>query len=160
MIHHISIAVENPLRVAGVLAEVMNGKAYNFPPHPGSYIVCPFDEYGTAIELLPLGTEITPGEGQEGQSFVDTLGITSYTSVHAAISVPTSYERIAKIGAREGWRALLCDRGPFHVVEFWVENWLMLEFLPPAIAPEYLNFIKSQTALEFLGDPVVEPALV
>ncbi len=154
MIHHISIAVENPLRVARVLAEILQGAAYDFPPCPGSYIICPHDEFGTAIEVYPLGTEILPGQGEDPQSFVPAIAERKFTSVHAAISVPTSPEMIQRIGEQENWRTVLCDRGPFHVIEFWVENWLMLEFLPPAIASEYLAFAQSETIEEFIGQPI------
>jgi hypothetical protein len=154
MIHHISIAVENPFRVAKVLAEIFQGAAYDFPPCPGSYIICPHDEFGTAIEVYPLGTEILPGQADEAQAFVPATAERKFTSVHAAISVPTTLEVIQRIGAREQWRTVLCDRGPFHVIEFWVENWLMLEFLPPAIAAEYLAFTQSETIEQFLGEPI------
>jgi hypothetical protein len=46
MIHHISIDAHSPLQVASILAEILNGKVYKFLI-PGSYIVMPFDKYGT-----------------------------------------------------------------------------------------------------------------
>lgn len=156
MIHHISISVENPLRVASVLAEIMNGKAYRFPPSPGSYIAMPFDNYGTAIALLPLEVVLAPGntQSQPDVQFVQTERQPLLTSVHAAISVPTSQAQIEKIGEREGWQTTLCNHGGFHVVEFWVENRLLLEFLPPELVDEYLGFAQSKAAEEFLGEPV------
>jgi hypothetical protein len=52
MIHHISIAVRNPLRVADVLAEILEGQVLPAPPNfpKGSRIVFPGDEHGTLIE--------------------------------------------------------------------------------------------------------------
>jgi hypothetical protein len=38
--------------------------------------------------------------------------------------------------------------GLFDVVEFWIENRLMLELLTPAIAPKYLNFFSPQQLKE------------
>ncbi len=70
MIHHISISAKNPQYVTQVLAEILNGQTAPFPPHPGGYVVLPFDKYGTAIEVYPLGTEILPGEGDDEQVFV------------------------------------------------------------------------------------------
>lgn len=144
MLHHISLAAKDPLHVAQVLAEVWHGRCFEFSPHPGSYFVCPFDDHGSAIEIYPLGTEIVPGLNNESLSFAQSPRSVEFTAVHAAVSVPTSLEKIQQIGAREGWRTVVCDRGPFHVIEFWVENWLMLELLPPAFASEYLNFARSQ----------------
>jgi hypothetical protein len=34
------------------------------------------------------------------------------------------------------------QRGPFHVIEFWLENEAMVEILPPEFAAEYLAFIR------------------
>jgi hypothetical protein len=143
MIHHLSIAAKNPDSVANVLAEVWQGKAYPFPPHPGSYMVFPGDEYGSLIEIYPLGTELSPSDGDE-PNFKHNPNASQLTATHAAVSVPTSQETIVQIGDREGWQVQICDRGPFHVVEFWVENRLLLELLPPAMASEYLEFVKPE----------------
>ncbi|HIK32878.1 MAG TPA: hypothetical protein IGS17_20525 [Oscillatoriales cyanobacterium M59_W2019_021] len=143
MIHHFSISAKNPERVASVLAEIWQGKAYPFPPHPGSHMVVPGDEYGSLIEIYPLGTELTPSSGNE-PIFSRNPSTSSLTATHAAISVPTEAETIAQIGDRQGWRVQVCDRGPFRVVEFWVENRLLLELLPPAMASEYLEFVKPE----------------
>ena len=40
----------------------------------------------------------------------------------------------------------------FHVIEFWLENRLMIEVVSPAMAREYEDFLKSaQTAM--MSDP-------
>ena len=40
----------------------------------------------------------------------------------------------------------------FHVIEFWLENPLLIEVATPAMAQEYLDFLKSaQTAT--MSDP-------
>ena len=52
---------------------------------------------------------------------------------HALLSVPLEPDEIERIGAREGWRAKTFGRGMqgqkpfFHVIEFWLENRLMIE---------------------------------
>ena len=42
------------------------------------------------------------------------------------------------IAAREGWRALVLPRGGFDVIEFWIDNTVMIELLTPAMAADYL----------------------
>ncbi len=145
MLHHISIAVNNPHHVASVLAEIMQGSVIPFPPNPGSYVALAKDEFGTMIELYPARTELIPNawEGQAG--FQNNEQSSQYSSVHAALSVPISLEEIERIGTREGWRVFAANRdGLFYVVEFWIENRLMLELLTPAIAPTYLNVFSPQ----------------
>lgn len=160
MIHHISIPAENPHHVANVLAELWDGYVVPFIC-PGSYLVLSGDEYGTAIEVYPLGTELIPGnieDNQLGTKLIHshdneqvkfsqkqrTPTSSNFIAVHAAISVPVSQDKIEQIGTREGWRVLPCNRGSFEVIEFWIENKLMLELLPPAMASQYLAALQPQ----------------
>ena len=120
-------------------------------------MVIPFDEYGTAIELYPLGSQIEPGEGDEECVFVHTAITSRYTDIHAAISVPISQQEIEEIGIREGWRVVRCNRDSFFdVIEFWVENRLMIELLTPEMASQYLKFATQQENLKYF---LAEPAL-
>jgi hypothetical protein len=156
VLHHLSVSVKNPQHVASVLAEVFQGRAMPFPPNPGSYIVMAADEFGTGIELYPLGSELIPDawEGQAGFQLNEQLS-SQYTPVHAAFSVPISLEEIERIGEREGWRVFPANRdGLFDVIEFWVENRLMLEFLTPAMAQKYMRVFSpagiEQAAQQFV----------
>ena len=49
MINHISIAVNDPKKVADVLAEIWDGVVYPFPPSPNSFIVLANDGKGSAV---------------------------------------------------------------------------------------------------------------
>ncbi|MDV3002555.1 MAG: hypothetical protein N5P05_004210 (plasmid) [Chroococcopsis gigantea SAG 12.99] len=150
MIHHISVAAKNPQHVAKVLAEIFKGQAVTFPPHPESYMVLALDEHGTAVEVYPLGSQIIPGVGQDGCSFERNLQTSQFTATHAAVSVPASQTEIEQIGAREGWRVVRCDRESFFdVIEFWVENNLMLELLTPEMTSQYLAFTQQPDVLKF-----------
>lgn len=157
MIHHISVSAQNPQHVAQVLAEIFKGQAVPFPPAPGSYMVVTMDEYGTAVEVLPAGSEIMPGSGPESCVFTKNPMASEFTATHAAISVPISQSEIESIGAREGWRVVRCDRESFFdVIEFWVENRLMIEFLIPEMKSKYLDFTQQPDMLKyFVEDPLV-----
>ncbi len=156
MIHHISISAKNPQHVAQVLAEILKGKAVPFFPAPGSYMVVAMDEYGTAIEVLPAGAEIHPGEAQAGCQVARNPQAPRFTATHAAVSVPSTEAEIQQIGAREGWRVVRCDReGFFSVIEFWVENTILIELLPPEMAAQYLAFTQQPDVLKyFVAEPV------
>lgn len=152
MIHHISVAAKNPQHVAEVLAELWGGRSMPFPPVPGGHIVIVDDGHGTAIEVSPLGTELVPGTGDEEGQAVVNADASPFTATHAALSVPASEDRIRQVAAREGWR---CERfsrgGAFEVVEFWVENRLLIEMLPPSIQQRYLDFLNAQNFAELFG---------
>lgn len=155
MFHHISIAVNHPSHVGNVLAEVLQGNCFPFPPHPGSYMVIVDDGYGTGIELYPADTQLTPEPEQVGFSSGNAQ---TFTSVHAALSVSVSQEQITQIADREGWLARLCDRHAFKVIEFWVENKFMLELLTPEMAKDYLQFAQTSGYQAFLNQAM--PQLV
>lgn len=160
MIHHVSISAENPLHVAQVLAEVWQGQVAPFPPHPGSYLVMQLDQYGTMIEVYPSGTELLPGGDTEHVGFSQNVFSSPYTATHLAISVPTQQEQIEQIAQREGWRAVRCDReGLFEVIEFWVENKLMVELLTPEMARKYLNSMQPQNLAAFFQAAATEAVM-
>ena len=54
---------------------------------------------------------------------------------------------MAEVAARAGWKCFTCNRGPFHVIEVWVENETMVEILPPEFAAEYLAFTRPDKVL-------------
>ena len=159
MIHHLSIAARDPQQAAEVLAELMGGTAVPFPPNPGSFFALQLDEHGSGVEVYPAGTELQPG-GATGGMFVkkDARG---YGSTHFALSVATDAATVQTIAQRAGWQCFDCNRGPFHVIEVWVENETMVEILPPEYAKEYLAFTRpdqGQGGHVGSGDRVCPPA--
>jgi hypothetical protein len=141
MIHHLSIAARDPQHVAGVLAEMMGGTAVRFPPNPGSFFALQLDEHGSGVEVYPAGTQLEPGAAV-GAKFVKKETGRGYGPTHFALSVATDADAVEAIASREGWQCFRCNRGPFHVIEVWVENEQMVEILPPEYAREYLAFTR------------------
>lgn len=149
MIHHISIAAHQPLHVAEVLAEIVQGRAVPFPYHEDSYLALSFDPHGTMIEVLPRGSELKPG-GTFGMTLDAQLP--TYNAFHAAISVSTSEAQIHEIATREGWHVETCDRaGMFKVIEVWIENQQLLEFLPSTFAASYVAFMQPESLKQFIA---------
>lgn len=150
MIHHISIPARDPVRVAAVLAELMEGRAFPFSgPLPGAHMAMSGDAHGTMIEVYPDTITLAPGEEDEAQvAFTPGPPSEGYFSFHALISVPLDRAAIERIGAREGWRTKFFGRGApgkppvFHLLEFWVENRVMLELAPADLAHEYASFMQ------------------
>ena len=160
MINHISIAVENPERVANVLAELWNGYAFPFPPCEGGYIVLADDGKGTAVEVTPINTVLIPGEGfpaEEGfnaqtrteeyeAKFVASDFSPRYVATHLNVNTHLSEADVKAIADREGWRALTCNRGGgmFQLIEVWIENRFMLEVHTPEMTERYMQVINPQ----------------
>lgn len=146
MIHHMSIAVREPERVARALAELLGGDVTPFGPLPGSFIAWARDESGTAVDCMPLGTELRPGEGGEEAGFAAAEHPSRYAATHAAVSVERTEDEIRAVAEREGWRAVRCSRGPFDVVEVWVENAVLFELMTPEMAGDYLTAVRPVPA--------------
>jgi hypothetical protein len=150
MIHHISISAHHPQHVSQVLAELLQGQSVPFPGYPDSHVALAFDSQGTMIEVHPFGNAFFPGNNaNEAVELRPNPVSSNHTAIHAAISVPVSKAQIQEIADREGWRMVHCHRGNyFDVIEFWVENQLLLEFLPPEIVNQYLSFMEPQALIE------------
>lgn len=170
MINHISIGVNNPEKVANVLAELWQGYAMPFPPSPGGFIVFANDGKGTGVELVPIDVQLVPGVGlpeEDGFSqqtdtsefeatFVAGNEPSLFSSTHLHMSSPLSEEEIKEIGRREGWRVFTANRGGglFQLIELWVENRFLLEVNTPAMTAAYQQTVTPENWAAFLQMPL------
>lgn len=138
MLFHISIGAERPKQAARLVAELWQGRAYPFPPvAQGSWIAMAGDARGSAIEVYPLGTELHEGEGESPVRSLEGRPARN-GPVHVAIATELDVESVKAIARRFGAPAKVCARGPFHVIELWVEGSFMIEVLTPEMQAEYL----------------------
>jgi hypothetical protein len=151
MIHHVSISAREPKHVAEVLAELMKGRAYPFPGGVAdSFMAVSGDEHGSMIEVYPENVALVPGndDKQVHAAYDATPG---YAPFHLLLSVPVDRATVERIGEREGWRTSYFGRGApgqppaFHVIEFWVENRLMVEVATPDMLAEYTRMIRYES---------------
>jgi hypothetical protein len=158
MIHHVSIPARNPEHVASVLAEVMGGKCVPFGPLEGAYMAMSGDAHGSMIEVYPDKATLDIPANDDQVVFGENQAPPRTWPFHVLLSVSRSREEVEAIGAREGWRAKTFGRGMkghkpfFHVIEFWLENRLMIEVAPPDMAEEYETFLKT-AATGMRNDP-------
>lgn len=158
MINHISIAVNEPERVANVLAEIWDGMVFPFPPAPDSFFVIANDGKGTAVEIIPAGTVLVPGEGLPPEDnismateefeakFVTSDFVPRYVATHLNISTKKSIADLRAIAIREGWRVLVANRGSglFQLVELWIEDRFMLEVMTPEQTERYVEITNPE----------------
>lgn len=140
LIHHISLPVRDPRHTAEVFLELLGGGVVTpFGPYQNSFITWSGDQHGTALEFYPVGTEMyAPAEPREAR-FRHDAAATGHIATHAAVSVELEVAQVMAIAEREGWRALVLPRGGFDVIEFWIDNTVMLELLTPQMASDYLD---------------------
>jgi len=119
-----------------MLAELWGGEALPFPVlGKGSWVAHAGDDRRSSVEVYPRDVALYPAE-----RFGDLRPEPSpqYVPFHAAVATPLSIEEVEEIGRRYGCKTRVCQRGPwFRVIEFWVDNVLMLEMLTPEMQQEY-----------------------
>jgi hypothetical protein len=158
MIHHVSIPAREPHHVAEVLAELMGGKCHPFGPLEGAFMATSGDEHGTMIEVYPERATLDIPASDDQVVFGENKAPPNTWPFHVLLSVPLEPNEIERIGGREGWRVKTFGRGMqgqepfFHVIEFWLENRLMIEVVSPAMAREYQDFLKN-AQLSVMNDP-------
>ncbi len=172
MINHISIAVNEPERVANFFAEIWDGMVFPFPPAPNSFFVIANDGKGTAVEVIPNGTVLVPGERLPAEDdlnavteefegkFVKSELVPRYVATHLNISTKKNIDEIKAIANREDWRVLVCNRGEglFQLVELWVENTFMLEVMTPEQTARYVEITDPEfIAQAFTESPLAPP---
>lgn len=157
MIHHVSISAREPRHVAEVLAELMGGQCFPFPGGiADSFMAVSGDEHGSMIEVYPETTVLVPGE-DDRQVGTRKESAPGYQPFHLLLSVPLDRAAVDAIGAREGWRTRYFGRGApgqppaFHVIEFWIENRLMLEVATPDMVGEYTRLARPDSLKAHFG---------
>jgi hypothetical protein len=158
MIHHVSIPARDPQHVAGVLAELIGGKAFPFGPLEGAFMAASGDAHGTMIEVYPEWATLDIPRNDDQVVFGENQAPPQNWPFHMLLSVGLDRAEVERIGAREGWRAKTFGRGMqgrkpfFHVIEFWVENRLMIEVASPDMEREYKDFLQNARP-EVMSDP-------
>lgn len=159
MIHHLSISAHDPKHVAGVLAELMNGRCYPFPGGVAdSFMAVSGDEHGSMIEVYPEGVTLVPGTRDDAQVRANYDATPGYVPFHLLLSVPVDRATVERIGEREGWRTRYFGRGApgkppfFHVIEFWLENRVMVEVATPDMLAEYTRMINRENLDKMFAD--------
>jgi hypothetical protein len=158
MIHHVSIPARDPRHVAEVLAELMGGQCHPFGPLDGAFMAASGDEHGSMIEVYPERATLDIPSSDDQVVFGENAAPPRSWPFHVLLSVPRGREEIERIGVREGWRAKTFGRSMqgqapfFHVVEFWLENRLMVEVASPEMAREYEEFLRN-AQLAVMSDP-------
>jgi hypothetical protein len=142
VIFHFSISADDPKRTATMLAELWRGEAFPFPMvGKGSWVAHAGDDRCSTIEVYPRDLAFYPTE-RAGED--RTEPVSRHGPFHAAIATPLSIDEVEEIGRRYGCHTSLCNRGPFRVIEFWVDNALMLEMMTPEMQAEYQSTITRE----------------
>ena len=142
MIFHISIAADDPKRTATMLAELWRGEAFPFPMvGKGSWVAHAGDDRRSTIEVYPATWRSTRPSEQAR----------SATSPYPATARSTPLSRLRSASKKSRKSAAATAATPrcasavrFRVIEFWVDNALMLEMLTAEMQAEYQTSITPE----------------
>ncbi|WP_206057148.1 hypothetical protein [Nitratireductor sp. XY-223] len=132
---HMSVNAGDPERVAAFLARLLGGEALPFPPFPDCWIAFAGADDGTAIEVYPLTHRLVAGAGQVECRVQEAEGAPTFAHIALATDLPA--RGVLALAGDHGWTARRCDRGPFHCIEVWIEDRLLIEVLDPDMRAAY-----------------------
>lgn len=143
MIFHISISADDPKRTATMLAELWRGEPFPFPMvGKGSWVAHAGDDRRSTIEVYPRDMALYPTDRAAEERYEP---VSRNCAFHAAVATPLTIEEVEEIGRRYGCHTSLCQRGPwFRVIEFWVDNNLMLEMMTAEMQAEYQQSVTPE----------------
>jgi hypothetical protein len=132
----------------------MGGKCVPFGPLEGALMAASGDAHSTMIEVYPERATLDIPNRDDKVVIGENPSPSQTWPFHVFLSVPLESDQVEQIGAREGWRAK--DLRPRHagsqavlpVIEFRLENRLMIEVVSPAMAREYEDLAEGRSDLD------------
>lgn len=136
MILHVSYTVASPRSAAEAVAQLMAGEAFPFPElGQDAWIAIAGDDHGTLVEFLLHGTEF---HYVSGGTVAHLYGEKKRQSgCHILIETPFDVARVLAIAEERGCRAHRANHGHIEVIEFWIEEHLLVEVVTPDLAAAY-----------------------
>lgn len=143
MIFHLSIPADDPKRTAQLFAELWGGRVFPFPMvGRGSFVANAGDGTGTTCEVYPRGLALHPGETMVEERPGECARNTPF---HVAVGTKLSPEEVHALADRHGVRSIRCRRGPFELIELWIDDCFMVEVLTEEMQADYLKAARHES---------------
>src|SRR3954469_21268002 len=154
MILHASFAVDYPHKAASAVAQLLGGEAFPFPElGEHAWIAMAGDPHGTLVEFLQRGTEFyyEPGKPVRHRSGKPARESAS----HILLETPLPEHRVLAIADEHGCRAHRTLHGPLPVIEFWVDDCLLIEIATAEMAAAYKSAATITNVRKMLASPII-----
>lgn len=149
MIQHVSVTADEPRQAAETIAALLGGRAFPIGPAEGSWTAVGPDLVGSMIEVMPRGAEFHRSgnrvETREGEPV-------RQSGFHVMFETPLSEEEVLQLAEERQAAAFRSRHGPFELLEFWIDDCLLLEVLPPSLAGAYRRILQSGELRERYAD--------
>ena len=141
MILHVSVTADEPRAAAETLATLLGGRAIPIGPNEGSWTAVGPDPVGNVIEVMERGSEF-----HRSGSHVETVKgePIRHSGFHLLMESPMSELEIFALADERGAPAYRASRGIFgELIEFWIDDCLLVEVLPLPWARAYRELLNS-----------------
>lgn len=141
MILHASLTADEPRNAAEILATLLGGRSLPVGPGDGTWTAFGPDPIGNLIEVVPRGSEFhrVPGKPLEIRSGRPAR----HSAFHLLIDTELSEADVLKLANERGCNAQRTTHGPFEVIEFWIDDCLLIEVATPELGQEYRRLFNS-----------------
>ena len=140
MILHASVVADQPKAAAETLASLLGGIALPAGPGEGTWSAVGPEPVGNLISVLARGSEFHRGAGH-----VETrIGASSrHSAYHLLVETPLSEDEVLALAKDRGCHAHRARHGAFDVIEFWIDDCLLIEVATPELGRAYRETIHS-----------------
>lgn len=152
MILHASVVADEPRKTAETLGRLFGGIALPLGPGEGTWSAIGPDPIGNMISVLERGSEFHRTDEHVETRMGEPVRHSAY---HILIETPLSEAEVMGIAAERGCHALRAKHGAFDVIEFWVDDCLLIEVVTPDMGRDYRELIQSDELRQRLAPVVV-----
>lgn len=152
MILHASVPADDPQRTATLLARLFGGRALPFGPGEGSWTAVGPDPIGNVVTVLHRGSELHPRDGKEVETRIGSA--VRHSAFHLLIETALAEKEVLELARETGCRAQRARHGMFDVIEFWIDDCLLIEVATPELAEDYRRVAVSPELRERLA-PII-----
>ena len=141
MILHASVAADEPKATAETLAKLLGGIALPVGPGEGTWSAIGPEPVGNLVSVLARGSEF-----HRGGDHVETRSgaPTRHSGYHMLIDTPLSEEEVLALAKERGCHAHRTRHGAFDVIEFWIDDCLLIEVVTHELGQAYRDMVHSE----------------
>jgi hypothetical protein len=155
MILHASVVADEPRKTAETLARLLGGIALPLGPGEGTWSAIGPDPIGNLVSVLERGSEFH----RTGEQVDTRMGArVRHSAYHLLIETRLSEAEVLNLAAERECHALKAKHGAFDVIEFWIDDCLLIEVVTPDMGRDYRELIESDELRQRLA-PVIAAGL-
>lgn len=141
MILHASIVADEPRVAAETLAQLLGGIALPVGPGDGTWSAIGPEPIGNLISVLSRGSEF-----HRSPEHVETRVGTPvrHSAYHMLIDTALSEDEVFALATERGCSAQRARHGAFEVIEFWIDDCVLIEVATPELGERYRETIHSE----------------